>query len=332
MTTLLDPGAGLETKTGNADLGVARQVLDDEIAGLKQLKDALDGAFTAAVDIMAAAEGRVIVSGMGKSGLIAAKIASTLASTGTPAQYVNAAEASHGDLGMITRKDVLLALSNSGETPELSDLVAYTKINKIPLIALTGRAGSSLDTAGDVSLVLPKIKEACPHDLAPTTSTTAMLALGDALAVALLERQGFSPEAFNALHPGGQLGRRFIKVADIMHRGDVVPVVTAGTSMADTLVTMTARSFGCIGIIDDAGRIAGVITDGDLRRHMGNGLLERTAGEIMTRAPKTIGPEELAASALLVMNERKITALFIVDDQRPIGILHIHDLLRAGIV
>lgn len=332
MTTLSELSANSGAKSENDDLGVARRVLDDEIAGLTRLKGALDHSFIRAVDLMAGTEGRVIVSGMGKSGHIANKIAATLASTGTPAQYVNAAEASHGDLGMITRKDVLLALSNSGETPELSDLVAHTRINDIPLIALTGRAGSSLDTAADVSLVLPEIREACPHNLAPTTSTTAMLALGDALAVSLLERQKFSPEAFNALHPGGQLGQRFIKVADIMHQGDAVPLVNAGASMADTLLTMTAKSFGCIGIVDAAGRMLGIITDGDLRRHMGNGLLERSAGEIMTHAPKTIGPDELAAGALRVMNERKITALFVVKDLRPVGILHIHDLLRAGIV
>jgi arabinose-5-phosphate isomerase len=324
-TEIKDPG----TVT---DVDVARRVLTEEAAGLQKLADALDGRFAAAVDLMAQADGRVVVSGMGKSGHIANKIAATLASTGTPAQYVNAAEASHGDLGMITKRDVVLALSNSGETVELSDLVAHTRLNSIPLIAITGKGGSSLDQAGDVSLVLPDIREACPLNLAPTTSTTAMLALGDALAVALLERQNFSPDDFNALHPGGQLGRRFIKVLDIMHGGDSLPLAGGDTSMADVLLTMTAKSFGCVGIVDAEGVLLGIITDGDLRRHMGDGLLSRRAADVMTPAPKTMEPDSLAASALRLMNEQKITSLFIVREGKPAGILHIHDLLRAGIV
>jgi len=316
----------------SSDLDVAQRVLKDEAAGLAAMADALDQRFVAAVDIMAATEGRVIVTGMGKSGHIANKISATLASTGTPAQYVNAAEASHGDLGMITRRDVVLALSNSGETPELSDIVAHTRLNTIPLIGMTGQAGSSLEKAADVALVLPPIREACPLNLAPTTSTTAMLALGDALAVALLERHGFSPEDFSALHPGGQLGRRFIKVADIMHRDDAVPLVEADLKMAEALLVMTAKSFGCIGIVDESGGLIGIITDGDLRRNMDRNLLERTAGEVMTSAPKTMRSESLAAAALRRMNEEKITSIFVVDDGLPAGIVHIHDLLRAGIV
>ena len=315
-----------------SDLDVARRVLRDEAAGLTTIADSLDDSFVKAVEIMAKADGRVIVSGMGKSGHIANKIAATLASTGTPAQYVNAAEASHGDLGMITRRDVVLALSNSGETVELSDLVAYTKLNSIPLIALTGRRGSSLDQAGDASLVLPEIREACPLNLAPTTSTTGMLAIGDALAVALLERHGFSPDDFNALHPGGQLGRRFIKVADIMRQEDALPLVTGDTKMSDALLEMSAKGLGCIGIVDSAGRLEGIVTDGDLRRHMENDLLQRTAAEIMTRAPKTMTADSLAASAMRLLNEQKITSLFVVEGDRPTGLLHIHDLLRAGIV
>jgi arabinose-5-phosphate isomerase len=233
---------------------------------------------------------------------------------------------------MITLQDVVLTLSYSGETPELSDLVAFTRLNAIPLIALTGRAGSSLDKAGDVSLVLPRIEEACPHNLAPTTSTTAMLALGDALAVALLERKNFSPENFNALHPGGQLGRRFIKLADIMHSGDMVPLVDSGTSMSEALLAMTAKSFGCVGVVGPKGELAGIITDGDLRRHMQSGLLERRADDVMTRSPRTVPPDLLAAAALGMMNDRKITALFVVDNAKPVGIVHIHDLLRAGFV
>jgi arabinose-5-phosphate isomerase len=323
---------GVKNRGKISDIDVARQVLRDEAAGLTMIADALDENFVRAVDIMAQADGRVVVSGMGKSGHIANKIAATLASTGTPAQYVNAAEASHGDLGMITRRDVVLALSNSGETVELSDLVAHTKLNSIPLIALTGRRGSSLDQAGDVSLVLPDIREACPLNLAPTTSTTCMVALGDALAVALLERQGFSPDDFNALHPGGQLGRRFIKIIDIMHGGDALPLADGDTKMAEALLIMTAKSFGCVGIVGTDGRLQGIVTDGDLRRHMENNLLECRAADVMTGAPKTMTADSLAAAALRLMNEQKITSLFIVEDGRPTGILHIHDLLRAGIV
>ena len=316
------------------DLDNARIVLHNEAAGLTKLANALDGAFVKALDIMAAAKGRVVISGVGKSGHIASKIAATLASTGTPAQFVNAAEASHGDLGMITKQDCLTALSNSGETPELSNLVAYTRVNSIPLISITGRAGSSLDKAGDVSLVLPDVKEACPLNLAPTTSTTLMLALGDALAVSLLERQKFSPEKFNALHPGGQLGRKFLKVSDVMHSGDSIPLVNVNTPMSETLIIMTNKSFGCVGVLDTKGNLAGVITDGDLRRHIDKNLLDQLASEVMTKEPKTVKPNQLAAAALRLMNEdgHPVTALFIVKDRKPVGILHIHDLLRAGIV
>jgi arabinose-5-phosphate isomerase len=323
---------GVKKRGKTSDIDVAQRVLRDEAAGLIMIADSLDENFVRAIDIMAQADGRVVVSGMGKSGHIANKIAATLASTGTPAQYVNAAEASHGDLGMITRRDVVLALSNSGETVELSDLVAHTKLNSIPLIALTGRRGSSLDQAGDVSLVLPDISEACPLNLAPTTSTTGMVALGDALAVALLERQNFSPDDFNALHPGGQLGRRFIKVADIMHVGGALPLAFGDTRMAEALLIMTAKSFGCVGIVGTDGRLLGIVTDGDLRRHMENNLLECRAADVMTGAPKTMTADSLAAAALRLMNEQKITSLFVVEDGRPTGILHIHDLLRAGIV
>jgi arabinose-5-phosphate isomerase len=320
--------------TAPTDLDIARIVLHNEAAGLTKLANALDGAFVRALDIMASAKGRVVISGVGKSGHIASKIAATLASTGTPAQFVNAGEASHGDLGMITKQDALIALSNSGETPELSNLVAYTRINSIPLISITGRAGSSLDKAGDVSLVLPDIKEACPLNLAPTTSTTLMLALGDALAVSLLERQKFSPEKFNALHPGGQLGRKFLKVSDVMHYGDSIPLVNADTPMSETLIIMTNKSFGCVGVLNTKGNLAGVITDGDLRRHIDKNLLDQLASDVMTDKPKTVKPNQLAAAALKLMNEddQPITALFIVQDGKPVGILHIHDLLRAGIV
>jgi len=324
--------AARRARTAKPDLEVARRVLADEAAGLAALSAVLDQSFVRALDLMEAAKGRIVVSGMGKSGNVAQKVAATLASTGTPAQYINAAEASHGDLGMVTRQDVVLALSYSGETLELSDLVAFTRLNRIPLIALTGRAGSSLDKAGDVSLVLPRIVEACPHNLAPTTSTTAMMALGDALAVALLERKGFSAENFNALHPGGQLGRRFIKLADIMHRDAEIPLVAHDTTMGEALLVMTAKSFGCVGVLGAGGDLAGIITDGDLRRHMENGLLQRRASDVMTRSPKTVPSDMLAAAALGLMNDRKITALFVVEDAKPVGVVHIHDLVRAGIV
>ena len=315
-----------------SDIDVARRVLADEVAGLTALSAVLDDSFVKAVDIMEGAVGRVIVSGMGKSGNIAQKLVATLASTGTPAQFVNAAEASHGDLGLITPKDVVLALSYSGETAELSDLVAFTRLMKIPLIAMSGRAESSLAKAGDVSLILPDIKEACPNNLAPTTSTTAMMALGDALAVALLERKGFSAEDFNALHPGGQLGRRFVKLSDIMHRGDAVPLADYNTLMSEALLTMTAKSLGCVGVVGADEILVGIITDGDLRRHMESGLFEKRAGEIMTESPLTVAPDMLAAAVLGVMNDQKITAVFAVEDKKPVGIVHIHDLVRAGFV
>ncbi|MBS41025.1 MAG: KpsF/GutQ family sugar-phosphate isomerase [Rhodospirillales bacterium] len=316
------------------DLEVARDVLQQEAAGILKLAEVLDHNFIKALDIMSSTNGRVIISGMGKSGHIANKMAATLASTGTPAQYVNAAEASHGDMGMVTKHDVLIAISNSGETLELTNLVAYAKINTIPLISITGCANSTLDKAGDVSLVLPKLQEACSLNLAPTTSTTAMLALGDALAVSLLERKGFSSENFNALHPGGQLGRRFIKVSDIMHDGHSIPLVDSKTPMSETLIIMTNKSFGCVGIIDHRERLIGIITDGDLRRHIDKDLLDQMASDVMTNEPKTVEPDELAVTALSLMNKGKqpVTSLFVVQSEKPIGILHIHDLLRAGIV
>jgi arabinose-5-phosphate isomerase len=320
------------TEAQQTDIEVARRVLADEAAGLAALAMVLDESFVQAVDLMEKAQGRVVVSGMGKSGNIAQKIVATLASTGTPAQFVNAAEASHGDLGMITLQDVVLALSYSGETAELSDLVAFTRLMKIPMIAMTGRAESSLAKAGDVSLVLPKLVEACPNNLAPTTSTTAMMALGDALAVALLERKGFSGEDFNALHPGGQLGRRFIKLSDIMHRDEAVPIARHDTLMSEALITMTTKSLGCVGVVGPDDTLIGIITDGDLRRHMEGGLFDRQASEIMTESPLTVSPETLAAAVLGLMNDQKITAMFAVEENKPVGIVHIHDLLRAGFV
>jgi arabinose-5-phosphate isomerase len=317
-----------------ADLDVARAVLGTEAAGLRALAAGLDERFTRAVDLLDGAAGRVVVSGMGKSGHVARKIAATLASTGTPALFVHPAEASHGDLGMIVTGDVVLALSNSGETAELADLVAHTRRFGLKLIGITARDGSTLASAADVALLLPAAAEACPMGLAPTTSTTMQMALGDALAVALLTRRGFTAGDFRQFHPGGKLGARLRRVRELMHTGEAVPLAPPDTKMDRALLLMTEKRFGCLGITDAGGRLAGVITDGDLRRAMGPDLLVRPAGEVMTTSPRTIGPEALAAAALHLMNarERPITTLFVVDSAgRPVGILHVHDLLRAGI-
>ena len=315
-----------------SDTEAARRVLHMEIAGLEALVATLDGGFTAAVKQLARTTGRVTVTGMGKSGHVARKIAATLASTGTPAQFVHPAEASHGDLGMIALGDAVLALSNSGETAELGDIIAYTRRFRIPLIAMTRRDGSALAEAADVLLLLPESAEACPMGLAPTTSTTMMLALGDALAVALLERKGFSQSDFQLLHPGGQLGRHLLRADDIMHADAAMPLVPVGGAMAEAILVMTAKSFGCVGVTDARGRLVGIVTDGDLRRHMGDHLLRSTVEEVMNRQPKTIRPQALAAEALGQMNAHAITSLFVVDEaQRPLGILHIHDCLRAGV-
>ncbi len=317
---------------GDNDLAVARRVLCAEIAGLQSLAATLGDSFAAAVERCAAVHGRIIVTGVGKSGHVARKTAATLASTGTPAQFVHAGEASHGDLGMIGAEDAILAFSNSGETAEFADIIAYSRRFGIDLIALTSGVRSTLAEAADVVLLLPPAAEACPMGLAPTTSTTVMMALGDALAIALLERRGFSPADFRLLHPGGRLGRRLLRVADIMHVGDAVPLVWQTTRMSAAILVMTAKSFGCVGVCDDDGRLVGIVTDGDLRRHMSDQLLLREVGEIMHTPPKTIAAAALAAEALGIMNRTAITALFVVDDRgRPIGFVHMHDCLRAGV-
>ncbi|MGB0631731.1 MAG: KpsF/GutQ family sugar-phosphate isomerase [Alphaproteobacteria bacterium] len=312
-------------------LGSARRVLETEIAGLQDLSRALDDRFTQAVELLDKVRGRVIVTGMGKSGHIARKMSATLASTGTPAQYVHPGEASHGDLGMITADDAVIAMSNSGETAELSDIVAYVKLKRIPFITITGRADSVLAKAADVSLVVPDSPEACPLSLAPTTSTTVMLALGDAIAVTLLERRGFSPDDFRLLHPGGQLGSRLIRTVDIMRTGTELPLVSVDTPMTETILEMTAKQLGCVGVRSTDGKLAGVITDGDLRRHMEDDILAMTASEVMTADPKTVGDDALAAQVLAMMNENKITTFFVVVDGEPRGIVHIHDILRTGL-
>ncbi len=325
-----------KTKPESA-LSVARRVLAIEADALLALSDSLDARFEAAVDMLAAVKGRVIVSGMGKSGHVGRKIAATLASTGTPAQFVHPAEASHGDLGMVTRDDVALVLSNSGETPELSDLIAYTRRNGIPLIAVASRPESTLMQAADISLPLPKAPEACPMGLAPTTSTTATLALGDALAVALMERMDFRPENYRMLHPGGTLGSRLLKVAQKMHRGAELPLTSPDSSVVDAMLEISGKSFGLAGVTDAQGCLVGVISDGDLRRNIDH-LFDRKAGDIMSTAPKTIKQSALLEQALEIMNRNAITALFVVDDAAaedtpavPVGLIHIHDCLGAGL-
>ncbi|QQA42866.1 KpsF/GutQ family sugar-phosphate isomerase [Pelagovum pacificum] len=318
----------------DAILNAARRVIATEADALVALGNSIDGSLVEAVELILRAEGRVIVSGMGKSGHIARKVAATLASTGTPAHYVHPAEASHGDLGMLTSQDVVMVFSNSGETPELANLIAYSRRFRIPMIGVASRVDSSLMRQSDVKLVLPPAEEACGTGVVPTTSTTMTLALGDAIAVALMEHREFTPEMFRDFHPGGKLGARLSKVSDLMHTDDALPLAGLHTPMSDALITISQKGFGVLGVLDDNGQLSGIVTDGDLRRHM-DGLLDLTAGEVMTKAPRTIGPGALAEEAVAVMNERKITCLFVVDPSGPRGVsglLHIHDCLRAGIV
>lgn len=312
-------------------LTTARRVIAREAEALAMLGQVLDGSFSDAVALVMAAKGRVIVSGMGKSGHIARKIAATLASTGTPAHFVHPAEASHGDLGMITKGDVALVLSNSGETPELADIVGHTRRFGIPLIGVASKADSTLMRQCDVAILLPDAPEACETGIVPTTSTTMMLALGDALAIALMEHRAFTPEHFRLFHPGGKLGAKLLKVRDLMH--DAAPLIDAARPMSEALLVISAKGFGVVGVTQgDA--LCGIITDGDLRRNM-DGLLALTAGQVMTPAPRRIGPDALAEQAVALMNDHKITCLFVVspaDPVRPLGIVHIHDCLRAGVV
>jgi len=309
----------------------ARRTLATEAEGLAQLADMLTDDFTRAVDILAEAKGRVIISGMGKSGHIGTKMAATFASTGTPAQFVHPAEASHGDLGMITENDVILALSWSGGTTELANLVNYASRFNITLIAMTSNPDSALARSSQICLTLPKAAEACPNGLAPTTSTIMQMALGDALAVALLEKRNFSAADFRNFHPGGKLGAGLTVLGEIMHRDDALPLVADDTKMSDAIVTMSEKGFGCIGVCDGEGRLAGVITDGDLRRNMSSTLLEQPASGIMTRSPKTVDSSLLAGQALSLMNDSKIQAVFVCENDKPIGLVRIHDLLAIGV-
>jgi arabinose-5-phosphate isomerase len=310
---------------------VGRDVLTTESVALAALAQSLGEPFAAAIERLHQIPGRVAVTGMGKSGHVARKIAATLASTGTPALFVHPGEASHGDLGMIGAGDAVLALSNSGETPELNDIIAYTRRFAIPLVALTAAPASTLGQAADIRLILPPAPEAGLLALAPTTSTTMMLALGDALAVALLERRGFTADDFRVFHPGGRLGRRLLRVRDVMHRGPELPLIGLDPPMSEALVAMASKRFGCIGVLDGDGRLTGMITDGDLRRHLGPDLLSQPVSAVMTRNPLTTAPEALAAEALANLNARQIIAMFVVDEGRPVGLVHVHDILAAGV-
>jgi len=323
------------TDLANAAVLSALRTLDAEAGGVAAITAALQSdlraPFAAAAERIRDAKGRLIVTGLGKSGHIGRKIAATFASTGTPAFFVHATEASHGDLGMITADDVILALSWSGEQPEMKNLITYAKRFRIPLIAMTAEPESTLAKAADVALTLPKAREACPHNLAPTTSSLMMLALGDALAIALLEGRGFTSVDFSVLHPGGKLGALLKYTRDLMHTGNAVPLKPLGTRMSDALVEMSSKGFGCVGIVDGRGAIVGIVTDGDLRRHMRPDLMTATVDEVMTRNPKTIGRDLLAGEALEILNSSKITALIVTDAGKPVGIVHLHDLLRAGV-
>ncbi|MCH5277282.1 MAG: KpsF/GutQ family sugar-phosphate isomerase [Desulfovibrionaceae bacterium] len=315
----------------DSSLPLARRVLSQQADALNLLASRLDASFDQALDCLLNTAGRVAVTGMGKSGHVAAKVAATLASTGTPAYFIHPAEASHGDLGMMSARDAVLAFSNSGETAELSDIVLFAARHGMPVLAVTRNAGSFLARHADHVLLVPDVPEACPIGCAPTTSTTLQMALGDALALALLEARGFRPEDFHEFHPGGSLGRALLVVGDIMHVGDALPLTRPGDSMSDALVIMTGKGFGCVGVLED-GRLTGMITDGDLRRHMGPGLLAQAVREVMSPHPLTLERDCLAARALGLLQRRAITNAFVVDgDGRPVGILNVHDLLRAGV-
>ena len=315
------------------DLASAKRTIDREIDSLRVMEKSLGASLSEALDMMQNVKGRVIVTGMGKSGHIGRKIAATLASTGTPSFFVHPAEASHGDLGMLTENDVVLAISNGGESRELSDILVYCKRYGIPLIAMTKNPKSSLGKAGNLLLRLPDTGEACPLGLAPTSSTTATLVLGDVLAICLLERRGFSKVDYKQRHPGGKLGAILQKVSDLMHKGDELPIVSDKASMQEALLTMTSKMLGCVGVVNDKGELLGMITDGDLRRCLTPELLTRKASDVMTKNPKTIAPDILAVEALGIMNNtgKGITQLFVIQNNKPVGIIHIHDCLRAGV-
>jgi arabinose-5-phosphate isomerase len=326
--------ADVTSDRAQATIASALRTLEAEGSGVDALaaalRDGLGTSFAAAIGVIRAAEGRVIVTGIGKSGHIARKIASTFASTGTPAFFVHPGEASHGDLGMIGNHDVILALSWSGETAELKNITDYSRRHNIKLITMTAIPDSALAKVADVVLALPQAREACPHNLAPTTSSLMQLALGDALAIALLESHGFTAVDFGLLHPGGKLGTLLKTVGDIMHTGVAMPLSPLGTRMSEAILEMTAKGFGCVGITDPGGLLVGIITDGDLRRHMHDKLLDASVDEVMTRGPKTVRRDQLLSETLDILNTMKVTALFAIEGGKPVGIIHVHDLLRAG--
>ena len=328
--------AGLKkTVDRAAAIASAMRTVSTEAAGLSALmaalEDGLSAPFAEAVSILSGIGGRVIVTGVGKSGHVGAKIAATLASTGTPAFFVHPAEANHGDLGMIAPDDVIVAISWSGETAELKGIVAYARRFTIPIIAITAGESSTLAREATVTLTLPRAAEACPHGLAPTTSAMLQLVIGDALAVALLEARGFTPDHFRTFHPGGQLGANLTQIRDIMHVGDRLPLVTAGTPMAEAIRVISQKGFGCVAVASGDGSLAGIITDGDIRRRIGTDILACSVDEVMTRGPKTVGPDTLAATALQMINSSAITSLMVVEEGRPVGLVHLHDLLRIGV-
>ncbi len=318
----------------SSSIASALRTVSIEQAGVAALAEALNNGlsqpFARAVELIARIEGRVIVTGVGKSGHIGSKIAATLASTGTPAFFVHPVEANHGDLGMIARDDAIIAMSWSGESAELKGIIAYSRRFAIPLIAVTAGADSALARASDIVLLLPKMPEACPHGLAPTTSTLQQLVIGDALAIALLEMRGFTPDHFRTFHPGGQLGASLIKIRDVMHQGDEIPIVPAGTSMMDAVTAISRKRFGCAVIVNSDASLAGIITDGDLRRRIGEDLPSKIVDQVMTRNPKTVGPDALAAGALQLIQAASITTLVVVEDNKVVGLVHLHDLLKIG--
>ena len=316
----------------NKDIESANRTIDKEIEALNIMRKGLDDGLIKTLDLIQSIKGRVIVTGMGKSGHIGTKIAATLASTGTPSFFVHPAEASHGDLGMLTENDCVLAISNGGESKELSDIIVYCKRYGIPLIAMTKNPNSSLGKAGDYLLHLPDCGEACPLGLAPTSSTTATAVLGDILAVCLLERKGFSKTDFKQRHPGGKLGSILQKVSDLMHTGSEIPLVSDSADMKAAMLEMTSKMLGCVGIVDKENHLLGIITDGDLRRFMSENILQMKATDVMTRNPKVTTPDVLVAEAVNIMNNKKITQLFVIDkDNHPLGLIHLHDCLRAGV-
>ena len=320
----------------NSVLESAKRTIETEKRGLEALERAFDdglaGPFARAVEVIGDISGRVIVTGVGKSGHIGAKLAATFASTGTPAFFVHAAEANHGALGMIARDDVVLAISKGGESAELKSIISFTRRFSIPLIAITCSERSSLATAADIVLLVPNEQEACPNGLAPTTSTLMQLALGDALAVALLEARGFTATDFHVFHPGGKLGASLMHVADIMHVGERLPLVAKGTPMPEAITVLSRKHFGCVGVLDEDGRLCGIVTEGDMARNLTRNLAELAVDDIMTRTPKTVKPTVLATAALALLNQHHIGALIVVDDDnRPLGLVHFHDLLRIGV-